>query len=505
MTDSLKAESTRPQAQSLNVTRIFNRRNLWILFISAIVIRVVSLGLYPLMDTTEARYGEMARLMVETGNWLTPQFDYGIPFWGKPPLFNWMSAIGIEVFGVNEFAVRVPHWLVGIFTLGCVAYLAKQIKVDPLVSTLVLATSAIFSISAGAVMTDMALTFGMTVAMIGFYLCWRDNSSREQSNNVWGYVGFVGLAIGLLSKGPVSIVIFGLAVFPWMVLQHGLVGAFTQLWCRFPIVKGTLLMLAIALPWYIMAEQATPGFIDYFIVGEHFKRFLVSGWEGDLYGSAHDEARGTIWLFWLSSAAPWSIVLPILFVRSGKNLKSIARQYNGAFSLAFCWLIAPMILFTFAGNILPAYVLPGVPALGILIAILLKESDEKWFKGVAWVVPVLLVGAVVFLNLGKADTRSDRSIFENIGTDTPSFYIGKRPFSGQFYSSGKAKKLEDMEQPIALNNFYLIGKREEVVEYIQKHNLDCRLEFKSKTKRKAYLCGDNIIAQQTFETDSVTN
>ena len=62
-----------------------NSRVLWILLILIILARLLSLASYPLMDTTEARYGEMARLMVETGNWLTPQIDYDVPFWGKPP------------------------------------------------------------------------------------------------------------------------------------------------------------------------------------------------------------------------------------------------------------------------------------------------------------------------------------------------------------------------------------------------------------------------------------
>lgn len=88
-----------------------NKTHLWLLLAFALLLRLISLAAYPLMDTTEARYGEMARLMVETGNWLTPQFDYGVPFWGKPPLFTWMSAYGIELFGLNEFAVRAPHWL----------------------------------------------------------------------------------------------------------------------------------------------------------------------------------------------------------------------------------------------------------------------------------------------------------------------------------------------------------------------------------------------------------
>ena len=66
----------------------------------------------PLMDKTEARYAEIARIMEETNNWITPQIDYGVPFWAKPPLSTWLSALSIKTFGVNEFAVRFPYLII---------------------------------------------------------------------------------------------------------------------------------------------------------------------------------------------------------------------------------------------------------------------------------------------------------------------------------------------------------------------------------------------------------
>jgi len=63
----------------------------------------------PLMDKTEARYAEIARIMAETNNWTTLQIDYGIPFWAKPPLSTWLSAMSFQLFGVNEFAARLPY------------------------------------------------------------------------------------------------------------------------------------------------------------------------------------------------------------------------------------------------------------------------------------------------------------------------------------------------------------------------------------------------------------
>ncbi|MFC1235850.1 ArnT family glycosyltransferase [Vibrio sp. F74] len=462
-----------------------NKNHLWLMLGFAMLLRLISLSTYPLMDTTEARYGEMARLMVETGNWLTPQFDYGVPFWGKPPLFTWMSAVGINVFGLNEFAVRFPHWLAGLFTIGLIALFAKKSGLNALVAATVLATCGIFSIAAGAVMTDMALTLSMTMTMLGFYYCWLAQSDKAKR---WGYLFFVGLACGLLAKGPVAIVTTGIAVFPWLVLQHGFIGAFIEFKRRFPLVTGVALMLAIALPWYFLAELATPGFIDYFIVGEHFKRFFVSGWEGDLYGSAHDQPRGMIWLFWLESALPWSVVLPILLWVRRKNDSTILASHKGLTSFLFLWLLSPLILFTMAGNILPAYILPGVPALGLLVASLVTNKDFRWFSGIAAVLPVLLMVTMLVLNLGKADEKSDRVIFNQITTDAPVFYVSKRPFSGQFYSNGKAKQLDSVEMLTGLNNYYLIGNANSVEPLMTRENLSCSTDFIANSKRTLYHC-----------------
>lgn len=461
--------------------------HLWALLVFSLLVRLISLSAYPLMDTTEARYGEMARLMVETGNWLTPQFDYGVPFWGKPPMFTWMSAYGIELFGLNEFAVRAPHWFAGVFTILLIAFMAKKANFNPLIASVVLATCGIFSIAAGAVMTDMALTLTITIAMVGFYYAWL-NYEKKKESRIWGYISFAGLGLALLAKGPVAIVLMGIAVFPWLVLQHGFKGAFFTLWQRFPLITGMMLMLAIALPWYMMAEIATPNFLNYFIVGEHFNRFFVSGWEGDLYGSAHDEPKGMIWLFWIQSAAPWSIVLPILTWCRRDKIKQVNKSNPGFISFFICWLISPLILFTMAGNILPAYVLPGIPALGMLVAVCVTEKDNKWFTNVSLILPVVLMIALLVLNLGKADQKSDRLIYEYIVEEFPIYYVDKRPFSGQFYSQGKAKLLNNKNEIAELTDYYLIGKKHDTSLFFESGDEQCLLLLSAPSKRELYHC-----------------
>src|SRR5882724_6155984 len=93
-----------------------NRGILWGLIL-LFAVRLLGMIWVPLTDPTEARYAEIARKMVETGNWITPQFDYGVPFWAKPPLHTWLSAVGIAAFGATPFAARFGILLATIATL----------------------------------------------------------------------------------------------------------------------------------------------------------------------------------------------------------------------------------------------------------------------------------------------------------------------------------------------------------------------------------------------------
>lgn len=447
-----------------------------------VLTRLLLLPLYPLMDTTEARYGEMARLMVETGNWVTPLFDYGVPFWGKPPLHTWMSAASIVVFGVSEFAVRFPHWIAAMLTLAVIATFAKKQRLPVLPSLIILASTVVFIISAGAVMTDMALTLGLTMAMVGFYLCW-------QGELRWGYFGFVGLAIGLLAKGPVALVIFAIGTGLWLLWQYGVFRPWKLLWQRIPLISGLLLMLAIALPWYVLAEKTTPGFLNYFIVGEHWSRFVDSGWQGDLYGSAHDQTRGTIWLYFLGAALPWSAFLPQalykIYVEAPKHSDKQLNSNNSALaSYLICWMLAPMVLFTLAGNILPAYVLPGIPALALLITFAWRGSQVPHLHKIAISIAVLLMVAVAIIHFGSAKDKSERWLLQQRTEILPTYYLNKQPFSARFYSAGQAEKINRLQEvDSSEQRFYLVVD----ISKVDKQLVNCD-EIASNKDRGLLLC-----------------
>lgn len=417
---------------------------LLLLFLVCVLLtRLLSLGIYPLMDTTEARYGEMARKMVETGNWLQPQFDYGVPFWGKPPLSFWGSAGTMVLFGINEFGARLAPYLA---TLGIglcfLLWPFQERRAEKAVAAIIVFfTSAMGFVSAGAVMTDAFLAVGTTLTMISFYRAMAD----EVPSRLWGYLFFLGLVIGLLSKGPLALVVCGLPIFAWVLWQK----QWFKLWKRIPWISGTLLMLLLTVPWYIAAEQATPGFLRYFIIGEHIERFLVKGWEGDLYGKGHSRALGTIWLYAVEMFLPWVLLVPFLLRRS--MMRAVSSPEN---AFLWCWALSTPVFFTMARNILPAYILPAVPAFCILLVRrlwLLREVDGRDYRQFIFtVLPVLCI--VTLFGCGKGfdhiQYRCHKELLSHWDEHAPLYYVDdKVPYSAQFYSAGRAELLtKDIER-----------------------------------------------------------
>src|SRR5690606_9917714 len=118
-----------------------------------------------------------------------------------------------------------------------------------------------------------------------------------------------------------------------------------------------------------LAELKTPGFLDYFIIGEHFSRFLVPGWQGDLYGTAHKAAPGSIWLSLLPATFPWGLLSAFLLVKAWRQhgLRAFLKLPSSSIYL-FITALFPALFFTAAGNILWTYLLPGLAPLAMLTA-----------------------------------------------------------------------------------------------------------------------------------------
>lgn len=434
---------------------------LWLLLLLAAVllIRLISMGAYPLMDTTEARYAEMSRKMLETNQWLVPQFDYGIPFWGKPPLSFWASAVTMKLGGVNEWSARLAPFLASL-AMGLLFFawpFRSQSVQKAAACFLVLAASGIGFVASGAVMTDEFLALGIMLSMISF---WK-TVAQPSKQPWWKYLFFVGLAIGLMSKGPLALVLTGFPITLWTVWNR----EWKNVWNSLPWIKGALLMLALSLPWYLLAERQTPGFLHYFIVGEHFQRFTVKGWQGDLYGSGHASSLGTIWLYGLTMFLPWTLLLPLLRMKKTSPLSEKAA-FPGENSFLWLWALSPLLFFTLARNILPAYVLPGIPAWCILTVQGLWQWNNRR-PGIKHLIflPASIFGIMAIFLLGhgfdQLEYRCQKQLLQAWDGKSPLYYWDsvRPPYSAQFYSSGKVQRLEPGTLPPDNGTTYLAMKR----------------------------------------------
>ena len=452
---------------------------LWVFLILLGLIRLTSLTMYPLMDTTEARYGEIARIMAETNNWITPHIDYEVPFWGKPPLYAWASASSVYIFGNSEFNLRLPHFLTAILVLILIWQFITYLKLSRLKATYtiaIIASTSGFLIAAGIIMTDMLLCLSMVMVMIGFWRGWH-------GERFYNHLMYAGLGIGMLAKGPIIIVLAGLAIYPWLLVEYGFKRMWFQIWQRMNIISGLILLLLISAPWYILAERATPGFLNYFLVGEHFQRFIDSGWTGDLYGSGHAKSRGTIWGYWFLYSLPWSPLIIWGIIKSFSSVKNHNESYKGLNLFLLSWMCSPMLLFTFAGNILPAYVLPGLPAIGLLIMTNYGFQTIKNNHLLFLFSPLLLVAAMTCIYVYSIDDqKSDKHLLSAITDSTQHIYYYKeRPYSAQYYSNGKAKIVKNLPDN---DTYYLVVPKNMISGEIKQL---CNSMSENK-KRVLYFC-----------------
>ncbi len=421
------------------------RAVVWVLAFTVLV-RLFSLGAYPLFDKTEARYALIGELMYATGNWVTPLIELGVPFWAKPPLSVWGTALSYAAFGVNEFAARFPSFIM----LALVAYLVFVIATAArdrdfgLVAVCVFFSTGLSFYLAGGVMTDPALLLGVTLTMVAFWTC------MTGPTRAWGFLFFIGLAIALLAKGPIGVVLPGFSIAAWVAWHN----KWRETWRNLPWIAGTLLVVLLVVPWYVLAERATPGFFNYFIIGEHFQRFVRTGWSGDLYGGPRVFPYGTIWLFAMLAMLPWSFIVLLLpfhrRLREAVFSKELIRDQWLSY-LVF-WFFGSLVFFTVPRIILITYVATSLPAFALLTAHVLRRlgDDGRPYRIalIAALVPLVCFSFVIAnridafaLSPGVPTEKHVVQAYEaqRRGADYNLIYLLDRPFSAEFYSARRAK------------------------------------------------------------------
>lgn len=315
----------------------------------------------PLMEPDESRYAEIPRLMLRSGDWITPKLQ-GKPYNDKPPLVYWLIAGSYAVFGVSIEAARFVPATAGLLTL-CIVYLWSRRYLGRLVANagiLILLTMVGYI----ALMRMLLLDGVLTVLLVGSLLAGH-HALAQGRHPAWWLISAILCGLGVLAKGPVAIVL----VTPCLFALRWLDRSTTPMRFLDAVWYG-LVVLALAVPWYAVMMMTNEGFGSEHFIRHHLQRFLEP---------AHHQRPMWYYLPALFlELLPW----PVLFF----TLLPRWRSWTGTerFLLFFCALC--FIFFSIAKAKLPTYLLPMLPILGIVmgkqlivtVSSLSSETRIRW-------------------------------------------------------------------------------------------------------------------------------
>lgn len=292
-----------------------------------------ALGDRPLRNPDEGRYAEIAREMVETGDWVVPRL-YGVDYLRKPVLFYWLTAASFSAFGFSEWAARLVPALFGWAGVLLIFFFVRSQRGESaaVYSALILATNVIYLQISRYLIIDAVFALLIVGAILALY--------RAR------YLACFALtAAAFLAKGPVAPALVGVTAFVFFGWERRLLDTLKNVdW-----FKGIPLFLAIVLPWFLLAENREPGFIRHFFIHENLSRYTASGYE-------HQEP----WWFYLALMPlillPWSLYVKVY----GGRPDRLGR---------LCWsaLAAIVVFYSCSRSKLLTYLMPAIPFAAMLI------------------------------------------------------------------------------------------------------------------------------------------
>jgi 4-amino-4-deoxy-L-arabinose transferase-like glycosyltransferase len=356
-----------------------------------------------LLDDADSSHAEAAREMFVSGDYVTLHIN-GVRYLEKAPLPYWLVASCYHLFGVNEFATRLPMVLSVLF-LGVLALVWAGRAFGEragIYAAMFVYTSAGVFLFTRVLIPDVLLSL-LIAASLYFFL-----AALEPEGGAWRwYAGYACMAFGVLTKGLIALAFPGGAAFLYLAITGD-----WRRWREFRLASGLVLFLLIAVPWHILAGlrntggQGGHGFFWFYFVNEHFLRFLGKRYPRDynklpwaLYWSLH-----LVWLF------PWSLYLPaavrtIIDVRKSNRPQDFARRTR-----LLCWILAGLILIFFAiSTNQEYYTFPAYLPLLILLAEGIDRCEwsdcnagvrKGWLRASAGTLAVIgLVAGIVLLTM----------------------------------------------------------------------------------------------------------
>ena len=320
------------------------------------------LAQFGLIGADEPRYAQVAREMLARRDWITPVLN-GKPWLEKPPLYYWQAMLAFAVFGLTDWAARLPSAFdATAMVVAVYLFFRRYYAAVALDAALISASCAGVIAYARAASMDMALAATFAIAMLAWWI-WKGSGKKA-----WLTVFYIALALGTLAKGPVAPLLAGLVLAVYCISC----GESRKL-LRTLSLPGILFFCLITLPWYVAVQIRNPSFFQQFILQHNLARF-----SSDLY-----HHREPFWYYFPVAALalmPWTIFAIAACIPAIKSCMRLRWSESGRefdFRIfAFCWLLVPVLFFSISQSKLPGYILPAVPAGAIILADYLREWQE---------------------------------------------------------------------------------------------------------------------------------
>lgn len=356
----------------------------------------LSAGIRPLTLPDEGRYIGIAWEMLNSDNWLVPTLD-GLPFFHKPPLFYWLTALSLKLFGVNELAGRLASILAALMATGAL-YVFIRRHVSNQVANLSLAillTQPFYFVGAQFANLDMLVAGMISLTILAgasaVLALERGLPYRTDLTTAYFFA-----ALGVLAKGLIGFVLPVAILFGWLVIGRRL-----RLVRSLLPIHLVLLFFALVAPWFWWMEQSYPGFWHYFFVYHHFQRFAETGFNN----------QQAFW-FYLPAlilfTLPWS---PWIYRVFKRNFLQDKERF-AIRSLMIVWLMVILCFFSLPSSKLVGYILPALPPFAFLIAdvmlVWLTASEKRNSStAFAWLGVSLVVASTGCIAIVLAVTHLD--------------------------------------------------------------------------------------------------
>ena len=334
-----------------------------------------------LVDDVDAVQATIARTMLTSGDWVTARLD-GVAYLEKSPLIYWMIAVSYRIFGVYDWAARLPLALSCVLLCWITFRFARWAFGDDagLYAGLTLATCTGLFLFTRILIPDAIVTLTITGAIWAWL---RLLEPEEQNPRQWSIILGVCMGCGLLLKGLIAIVFPILAGLAFMAVTRQLFSL--AAWKRLHIILAVLVALLIALPWHVLVTVRNPpyfafslhagpgeyrGFFWFYFFNEHLLRFLNLRYPRD-YNTV---PRALFWALNLVWLFPWSVYL----LASPTLSYTPSTRAGRARLMAVCWIAVVMVFFTFSTT-QEYYSMPIYPALALLIGSALAAGG-RWIR-----------------------------------------------------------------------------------------------------------------------------